>query len=100
MLPEHSLLLKKGKKNTHVTPSSVWLHTVSQIEVLLNKTSSLQILIQHICPHLALKDVNIGWGANSPLPRTPLHAHKFLLSLHSNHPNATLRQDDNSVNSS
>ncbi|MEQ2246672.1 hypothetical protein ILYODFUR_001765, partial [Ilyodon furcidens] len=96
----HSLLLKKGKKNTHVTALWVWLHTVSQTQVLLNKTGSLQIVIQHTCPHLAFKDTEIGWGANSLLPRTALHAHKFLLSLHSNHPNATLRQDDNSVDSS
>ncbi|MEQ2289988.1 hypothetical protein AMECASPLE_038767 [Ameca splendens] len=51
-------------------------------------------------PHLALKDAKIGWDVNGPLPRTPPHAHKFLLSLHSNHPNATVRQDDNSVYSS
>ncbi|MED6249912.1 hypothetical protein ATANTOWER_021597 [Ataeniobius toweri] len=75
-------------------------YTVSQIQVLLNKTVSGQILIQHTRPHLASKDTKIGWGANSLFLRTPLHAHKFLLSLHSNHPNATPRQDDNSVNSS
>ncbi|MED6243818.1 hypothetical protein ATANTOWER_027543 [Ataeniobius toweri] len=96
----HSLLLKKEKKNTHVTVSWVWLHTDSQIQVLLNKIGSGQILIQHTHQHLAFKDTKISWGANSLLPRTPPHTHKFLLSLHSNHPNATLRQDDNSVNSS
>ncbi|MEQ2263987.1 hypothetical protein XENORESO_016798 [Xenotaenia resolanae] len=40
LLPEQSLLSKKGKINTHVTASWVWLHTVSQIQVLLIKTGS------------------------------------------------------------
>ncbi|MEQ2206823.1 hypothetical protein XENOCAPTIV_003369 [Xenoophorus captivus] len=46
-----------------------------------------KILIQLRRPHLASKDTKISWGANRLLPRTP--PHKFLLSLHSNHPNAT-----------
>ncbi|MED6253170.1 hypothetical protein ATANTOWER_023582 [Ataeniobius toweri] len=58
----HSLLLKK-EKNTHVTASGVWLHTVSQIQVLLNKTGSGQILTPPTHPHLASKDTKISWGA-------------------------------------
>ncbi|MED6268183.1 hypothetical protein CHARACLAT_019764 [Characodon lateralis] len=59
----------KERKNTHVTASWVWLHTVSQIQVLLNKTGSGQILIQHTHPHLASNDMEIGWGANNLLPK-------------------------------
>ncbi|MED6234468.1 hypothetical protein ATANTOWER_030748 [Ataeniobius toweri] len=70
----HSLLLKK-EKNTRVTASWVWLHTVSQIQVPLNKTGFSHILIQPTHPHVASKDTKISWGANGLLPRTPPHTH-------------------------
>ncbi|MED6278916.1 hypothetical protein CHARACLAT_028989 [Characodon lateralis] len=54
----------KERKNTYVTALWVWLHTVSQIQVLLNKTGSGQILIHCTHPHLASKDSKIGWDAS------------------------------------
>ncbi|MEQ2283956.1 hypothetical protein AMECASPLE_016784 [Ameca splendens] len=87
----------KGRKNSHVTSSWAWLHTVSQTQVLLIKTGSVQILIS---PHVHIwhpRTRRLAGVQPACFPNSSKQ--KFLLSLHSNDPNATLRQDDNSINS-
>ncbi|MEQ2293949.1 hypothetical protein AMECASPLE_038788 [Ameca splendens] len=97
--------IKKEREQTESGASSTTafsgeMHFYELVEDTKDGIWLVQILIQHTRPHLGFKTTEIGWGVNSILPTTPPHTIKFLLSLHRNHLNATLRQDDNSVNSS
>ncbi|MED6269472.1 hypothetical protein CHARACLAT_033440, partial [Characodon lateralis] len=90
----HSLLLKKEKTLMlqHRGCGHTQFHKHKSYLIKL-------VLVQILISTSGIQGHGDWLGCEQPASQNS-PAHKFLLSLHSNHPNATLRQDDNFVNSS